>query len=93
MNIFHAFQVFKKYCDSVTETEGANAPDFYEWIINEKIHSIQYINEINKNIKLFDINETKNLELYDNIKILNGPINKKLLIDTMKKENFIFIEK
>jgi 5'-3' exonuclease len=93
MNIFHAFQVFKKYCDSVTETEGANAPDFYEWIINEKIHSIQYIDEINKNIKLFDIDETKNLELYDNIKILNGPINKKLLIDTMKKENFIFIEK
>jgi flap endonuclease-1 len=93
MNIFHAFQVFKKYCDSVTETEGANAPDFYEWIVNEKIHSIQYIDEINKNIKLFDIDETKNLELYDNIKILNGPINKKLLIDTMKKENFIFIEK
>ena len=42
---------------------------------------------------VFDIDETKNLELYDNIKILNGPINKQLLIDIMKKENFIFIEK
>jgi hypothetical protein len=54
---------------------------------------MQYIDEINKNMKLFDIDETKNLELYDHIKIVNGPINKALLIETMKKENFIFIEK
>ena len=104
MNIFHAFQLFKKYRDAVTETGtgtgtgtgmetgGTDASDFYEWIINEKIHSIQYIDEINKNIKIFDVDETKNLELYDHIKIVNGPINKKLLIDVMKKENFIFIE-
>lgn len=87
MNIFHAFQLFKKYRDDV------NTEEFYDWIINEKIHSMQYINEINKNMKLFDIDETKNLELYDHIKIVNGPINKALLIETMKKENFIFIEK
>jgi 5'-3' exonuclease len=87
MNIFHAFQLFKKYRDDV------NTEEFYDWIINEKIHSMQYIDEINKNMKLFDIDETKNLELYDHIKIVNGPINKALLIETMKKENFIFIEK
>ena len=87
MNIFHAFQLFKKYRDA------GSADDFYDWIINEKIHSMQYIDEINKNIKLFDISETKNLELYDHIKIVNGQINKVLLIETMKKENFIFIEK
>ena len=87
MNIFHAFQLFKKYRDA------GDIGDFYDWIINEKIHSTQYIDEINKNIKLFNIDETKNLELYDHINILNGPINKGLLIETMKKENFIFIEK
>jgi flap endonuclease-1 len=92
MNIFHAFQLFKKYRDAGDAGDAADTSDFYEWIINEKIHSTQYIDEINKNIKLFDIDETKNLELYDNIKILNGPINKQLLIDIMKKENFIFIE-
>jgi len=97
MNIFHAFQLFKKYRDGVTgtgtgtESTDADASDFYEWIVNEKIHSMQYIDEVNKNIKLFDIVETKNLELYDHVKILNGPINKKLLMDIMKKENFIFI--
>jgi hypothetical protein len=91
MNIFHAFQLFKKYRDA-RAGEG-DTIDFYEWIINEKIHSIRYIDEVNKNMKLFDIVETKNLELYDHIKILNGPVNKKLLIDIMKKENFIFIEK
>jgi hypothetical protein len=86
MNIFNAFQLFKKYRDATGDT-----PDFYEWIVNEEIHSMRYIDEINKNIKLFNIDETKNLELYDHIKIVNGPINKNLLIDIMKKENFIFI--
>jgi flap endonuclease-1 len=91
MNIFHAFQLFKKYRDAGDAGDVGDETDFYEWIINEKIHSTQYIDEVNKNIKLFDIDKTKNLELYDNIKIVNGPINKKLLIDVMKKENFIFI--
>ena len=91
MNIFHAFQLFKKYRDALDVGDMGDSSDFYEWIVNEKIHSTQYIDEINKNIKLFDIDETKNLELYDNIKILNGPINRTLLIDIMKKENFIFI--
>ena len=86
MNIFNAFQLFKKYRDATGDT-----PDFYEWIVNEEIHSMRYIDEKNKNIKLFNIDETKNLELYDHIKIVNGPINKNLLIDIMKKENFIFI--
>jgi flap endonuclease-1 len=91
MNIFHAFQLFKKYRDAEDAEDAGGSSDFYEWIVNKKIHSTQYIDEINKNIKLFDIDETKNLELYDNIKILNGPINRTLLIDIMKKENFIFI--
>jgi flap endonuclease-1 len=91
MNIFHAFQLFKKYRDMGDVWDVGGSSDFYEWIVNEKIHSAQYIDEINKNIKLFDIDETKNLELYDNIKIINGPINRTLLIDIMKKENFIFI--
>ena len=103
LNIFHAFQLFKKFRDSFikieTETKSENTTniddtredDFYEWIINENIHSRDYINKINKNIKLFEIYDTKNLELYDHIKIFNGPVNKKLLIETMKKENFIFM--
>lgn len=91
LNIFHAFQLFKKYCELVTESDSPTF-DFYDWIIKEKIHSDDYIDNINKNMKLFDIDETKNLKLYDHIKILNGPVNKKLLIETMKKENFIFIE-
>ena len=87
LNIFHAFQLFKKYRDDTS------AQDFYDWIIKEKVHSDDYISNINKNMKLFEIDESKNLELYDHIKILNGPINKRLLMDVMKKENFIFIEK
>ena len=90
MNIFNAFQLFKKYRDATGDATGYTS-DFYEWIVNEEIHSMHYIDEITKNIKLFNMDETKNLELYDHIKIVNGPINKNLLIDIMKKENFIFI--
>ena len=50
-----------------------------------------YINEASKIIDLFDISHYDNLELYDNVKIMNGPIDRKRLIEVMEKENFIFI--
>jgi len=92
-NIFHAFQLFKRYNDFVTSSDETTPCDFYEWIVKENIHPSDHIDKVNKNMKLFEIDETKNLELYDHIKIINGPVNKKLLMETMKKENFIFIEK
>jgi len=66
-------------------------PDFYTWLINQNTNMSSYIQEASKIIDLFDISSYDNLELYDNIKIINGPIDRKRLIEVMEKENFIFI--
>ena len=65
--------------------------DFYEWLLKENTNMSSYIHEASKIIDLFDISSYDNLELYDNVKIMNGPINRKRLIEVMEKENFIFI--
>jgi len=67
-------------------------PDFYTWLINQNTNMSSYIQEASKIIDLFDISSYDNLELYDNIKIINGPIDRKRLIEVMEKENFIFID-
>ena len=40
---------------------------------------------------MFDLSTFKYLKNYDKILIMNGPISKDMLIDVMKKENFIFL--
>jgi len=50
-----------------------------------------YKNAMTEYNNLFDISHYDNLELYDNVKIMNGPIDRKRLIEVMEKENFIFI--
>jgi flap endonuclease-1 len=85
MTIFNSYKMFTKYKDENKITE-----DFYNWVIHENESLSNIIQNARKNICLFDINHTNNLEIYDQIKIMNGPINRSQLIDVMKKENFIF---
>ena len=65
--------------------------DFYKWLLSQNNNMSSYINEASKIIDLFDISSYDNLELYDNVKIMNGPIDRKRLVEVMEKENFIFI--
>ena len=79
--------------DNVIETVDVyDKPDFYTWLLNQNTNMSSYIQEASKIIDLFDISSYNNLELYDNIKIINGPIDRKRLIEVMEKENFIFID-
>lgn len=66
---------------------------FYKWLLNENTDLVTYIQNASKIIDLFDITHYDNLELYDNIKIINGPIDYKRLIEVMEKENFIFMNR
>ena len=66
--------------------------DFYDWVIRENESLANIVQNAKKNIHLFDINHNNNLEIYDQIKIINGPINRQLLVDVMRKENFIFMK-
>jgi len=89
MTIFNSYKMFKNYKDELKNNETQS--DFYKWLLsqNNDIHS--HVTEASKVIDMFDISSYDNLELYDNIKIMNGPIHRQQLIEIMQKENFIFI--
>ena len=102
MTIFNSYKLFKNYKEyyknAMTEYNTINSsdisddkPDFYKWLLSQNNNMCSYINEASKIIDLFDISHYDNLELYDNVKIMNGPIDRKRLIEVMEKENFIFI--
>lgn len=86
MTIFNSYKMFNKYKD-----ENEITVDFYDWVLRENESLANIVQNARKNICLFDINHTNNLEIYDQIKIMNGPINRSQLIEVMKKENFIFM--
>jgi hypothetical protein len=88
MTIFNSYKMFTKYKD---ETAIIVDNDFYDWVIRENESLANIVQNAKKNIRLFDINYNNNLEIYDQIKIMNGPINRPLLVEVMKKENFIFM--
>lgn len=103
MTIFNIYKLFIKYkeynkqyqinnndIDESSNEISNNKYKFYDWLIIEKKDLSPYINEASKIIDLFDISYYNNLELYDNIKIMNGPIDKARLIEIMQTENFIF---
>ena len=89
MTIFNSYKMFKNYKDELKNNETQS--DFYKWLLsqNNDIHS--HVTEASKVIDMFDISSYDNLELYDNIKIMNGPIHREQLVEIMQKENFIFI--
>ena len=102
MTIFHSYKMFKNYKDYLKNmneegesNENTSEPepehDFYKWLLSQNTDIYSYINEACKVIDMFDISFYDNLELYDNIKIMNGPIHREQLIEVMQKENFIFV--
>jgi flap endonuclease-1 len=106
MTIFNSYKMFKSYKEYYNNIVGSendttdnnfietvdDKPDFYKWLLSQNNNMSSYINEASKIIDLFDISSYDNLELYDNVKIMNGPIDRKRLIEVMEKENFIFID-
>lgn len=100
MTIFNSYKMFKQYKDYLKDINENNEntsehnpePDFYKWLLSQNNDIYSYINEASKVIDMFDISSYDNLELYDNIKIMNGPIHREQLIEVMQKENFIFIK-
>ena len=93
MTIFNSYKMFKNYKDYLKNTIEINndKQDFYKWILSQNTDMLSYINEASKVIDLFDISSYDNLQLYENVKIINGPIHRQQLIEIMQKENFIFL--
>jgi flap endonuclease-1 len=105
MTIFNSYKMFKNYKeyyknitteyntinDSNNSDNSDDKPDFYNWLLSQNSNTYSYVNEASKVIDLFDTSHYDNLELYNNVKIMNGPIDRKRLVEVMEKENFIFI--
>jgi len=80
--LYRTLSYFKKYHKENTDF------DFYDWL-RQKTHYIQDYEGLIKTYNLFELNN-KNLELFENILIFNGPIIKKDVNNIIKIEGFIF---
>jgi hypothetical protein len=74
---------FKKFKES-------NKTDFYNWLMEntDYINDIELLNKINK---MFNLEcDHEKLKIFNNIKVVNGPIRQDEIETIMKEEDFIF---
>lgn len=78
-------KIFKKYHKSKSNKE------FYEWIkenYSDFIRDYQFLKNV---YEMFDLNVNHfNVKIFENIKIINGPIMKQDIIEILKMDGFIF---
>jgi hypothetical protein len=85
VNLDNTIKYFRKY------KKDNNTYSFYNWLLDtsEYIKDIELLEKINK---MFDLNEEHyNLDIFKNIKVINGPIRQEEIEDIMKEDGFIFV--
>ena len=79
---------FKKYHKQ--KANDKTCDNFYSWLI-ENTDYIKEYDLLMKIYDMFDLNKNHyNIKLFENIKIVNGPIQKKEIYDILKIDGFIF---
>jgi flap endonuclease-1 len=84
-NLFKTIKYFNNYKSKKEDYT------FYEWLEKNTnyITNIALLNKINI---MFDLNEEKeNLRVFNDIKIVDGPIRYEEMVNIMKDENFVFV--
>jgi flap endonuclease-1 len=84
VNLRLTIKHFKKFKDSKED-------NFYNWLIQntDYINDIDLLNKINN---MFSLEcDHKKLEIFKNIKVVNGPIRQDEIEEIMKEEDFIFL--
>jgi len=84
-NLFKTIKYFNNYKSKKEDYT------FYEWLEKNTnyITNIALLNKINI---MFDLNEEKeNLRVFNDIKIIDGPIRYEEMVNIMKDENFVFV--
>jgi flap endonuclease-1 len=84
VNLRLTIKHFKKFKDSKED-------NFYNWLIQntDYINDIDLLNNINN---MFSLEcDHKKLEIFKNIKVVNGPIRQDEIEEIMKEEDFIFL--
>ena len=85
INLYSTIKHFRKY----QETKTHEHEPFYEWLQN----NTEYITDtelLQKNNNMFNLTEKHKLDVFKEIKIINGPIIQHEIETIMKEEDFIF---
>jgi flap endonuclease-1 len=89
-NLHTTLKQFKKYYKN-NKNKNENAT-FYNWLLN----NTNYIRDYDMLIKIYDMfdltNNHSNIKVFEDIKILNGPIMKNSINEVLKTDGFIFVE-
>jgi flap endonuclease-1 len=84
LNLFQSLKYFKKY-------KKSKETNFFIWLENNTNY-IENICDLYNITEMFDLTHMKDYKNYDQLKIINGPVNLSNLKSVMEKEDFIFID-
>jgi len=82
-SLFKTLKYFKKY-------KKSDKNDFYEWL-DENTKYVDNIYNLYGVVSLFNLGDMPEYKDFEQIRIMNSPINESILINIMEKENFIFV--
>jgi len=92
-NLTNSLKMFKKYRKSIKELNSSEeiVPSYYDWV-QEKTDCIEDYDVLMNIYHMFDLNaETHNhLEIFENIKIMNGSVDMEAMKPLLLEEGFIF---
>jgi 5'-3' exonuclease len=84
--LYATLKYFKKY------HKGKSKNDFYDWLI-ENTDYVKNSEDLKNIYNIFDLNKGHlGVKIFENIKIVNGPISKENIINILKTDGFIFPE-
>ena len=84
MNLYKVIKIFNKYKKEILDMDI----DFYEWLSTQDIE--QDITLLKSIYNKFDINKSINNSEYENIKIINNPIQKLKIKKILEADGFYF---
>ena len=90
VNLNNTLKLFNKYKHSINNSNSKTT--FYEWLQSNSdyISDLELLEKINT---MFDLSlDNYKLEVFNNIKIINGPIIEHLVQEIMRDEGFIFMK-
>lgn len=84
-NLYQTLRHYNKYKSDKTDL------DFYQWL---EIHTnyVDNIIDLYNTSEMFNLSNMTEFKTYENIKIMNGPVNMSNLKTIMAKEDFVFID-
>ena len=91
-SLSNTLKLFGKY--KASNSSNSNSLSFYDWTItnSEYITDLDLLNKINQMFDLSTDLRSNQLDVFNRIKIINGPIIVESIQDIMREEGFIFMK-